>query len=146
MKRQGDPSWAVAEHGNQSAGGSARPAKTGCIVPLPIPDHVRNVAARCRDMPKRRMMMPGNAATVILLASTISASAFCEPPLAPPPTSAEAARLYTEEFRMEFEAYFRDAQEWFRCIELQKQEVSREVEETAGRYQRFMRDQQMWEN
>ena len=96
-------------------------------------------------MPERRMMMMGNAATMAILASTISASALCEPPLAPPLTSAEAARLYTEEFRIEFEAYFRDAQEWFRCNELQKQEVSREVEETAGRYQRFIQDQQKWE-
>lgn len=73
------------------------------------------------------------------------AGAYCLPPVPPPITSEAAAMAYVQEFRLEFEAYFRDAQDWFLCVEQQKQAVSTEVEVTAQRYQRFSQDAKEWD-
>lgn len=68
----------------------------------------------------------------------------CLPPVPPPVTSEAAARAFSQEFSMEFEAYFRDAQGWFICVEQQQQVVKEEVNNTAQRYQRFILDKEKW--
>lgn len=74
------------------------------------------------------------------------ALAFCDPPIAPPLTDEDTAKLYRDEFRQEFEMYFSDAQTYFRCLEEERAQVSEEVSETAQRYSRFLNDSQNWQD
>ena len=145
MKSKKARIWAAIRHGNPYAGGCVQVARTGCTGPSQIPGRARDVAGRCRRTAGGKLALWW-LASVMLLTSSISANAFCEPPFTPPPTSAEAARAYAAEFRMEFETYFRDAQDWFLCVEQQKQAVRGEVDDTARRYQRFMQDSAKWES
>lgn len=78
-------------------------------------------------------------AIVIILIPCIG-SAFCLPPNAPPLTSEETARDYREEFKTEFEVYFRDAQDYVRCLDEERARTIQELTETADRYGRFLDD------
>lgn len=68
------------------------------------------------------------------------AVAYCDYHEAPPLTSAVAAAEFREEFTEEFEAYFRDAKDYLRCIDEERAHVLLELEEAAARYSRFLRD------
>lgn len=71
-------------------------------------------------------------------------AAFCDPPIAPAPTSLELAKEYREEFKLEFETYFSDAQTYFSCSEAERAEIMREVGQTVKRYERLLRDSENW--
>lgn len=75
----------------------------------------------------------------------VPALAFCDPPIAPSMTTEAMARDYKDEFRDEFEQYFSDAQNYFKCLEEERHEVMAEINETAFRYKKFLEDSDTWE-
>ncbi len=88
--------------------------------------------------------MKNLSALIIAVSLPHAGLAFCNPPIAPAPTSEVLAREYREEFRQNFEQYFSDAQLYLRCLETERSEVMIEVNETAARYNRFLKDSQQW--
>ncbi|MEY8099531.1 hypothetical protein AB9F29_19275 [Falsihalocynthiibacter sp. S25ZX9] len=78
------------------------------------------------------------------LALSSAAQAFCDPPAAPPRTNADVGREYQEEFRQEFEHYFSDAQRYLRCLDQERAKVMDDVQDTAERYDRFLKDSDTW--
>jgi hypothetical protein len=82
---------------------------------------------------------------IFMLFLPAQANAFCDPPLAPPPTSLENAKEYREVFRQEFEQYFQDAEEYMRCLDRERADVLAEIRDTVGRYQRFLEDSKGWD-
>ena len=79
-----------------------------------------------------------------LMAMPSATLAFCLPPQPPAPTSEALAREFEQEFRQDFEGYFRDANAYYRCMEQEHTRVGIEVEETARRYNRFLTDAEKW--
>jgi len=75
----------------------------------------------------------------------VQARAFCDPPIAPAPTSLETAKEFRAEFQQEFEQYFRDAEEYLRCLDQERADVLGEIKNTVVRYQRFLQDSKAWE-
>lgn len=92
----------------------------------------------------RRKMTRFLAFLLPFLALSSAVQAFCDPPVAPPRTSADVAREYQEEFRQEFEYYFSDAQRYMRCLELERTNVMDDIQDTAERYDRFLKDSDTW--
>ena len=75
----------------------------------------------------------------------LQAGAFCDPPIAPAPTSLETAKEFRAEFQQEFEQYFRDAEKYLRCLDQERSDVLGEIRQTVVRYQRFLHDSEAWE-
>ncbi len=88
--------------------------------------------------------MKNLSALIVAVSFPHAGFAFCDPPIAPPLTSEALAREYQEEFRQGFEAYFSEAQAYLRCLEAERSEVMLEINETAARYNRFLKDSQNW--
>ena len=82
---------------------------------------------------------------IFLLPWPVPALAFCDPPIAPAPTSVAVAREYRDEFSQEFEVYFRQAEEYLRCLDQERADVLTEIRDTVARYQRFLHDSKAWE-
>jgi len=82
-----------------------------------------------------------------LLAVVSPGTAFaewCDPPIAPAPTTAELAHDFREEFKGEFDQYFRDASAYTACLDTERQRIFLEMQNTAQRYQRFLNDSAKW--
>lgn len=92
----------------------------------------------------RTKMLRSLAVLLCLVTVPGVALAFCDPPIAPALTSEDLAREFRDEFRQDFEQYFRDAQSYMRCLEKERTEVMAEINETAARYDRFIKDSQHW--
>lgn len=84
-------------------------------------------------------------AVIVAICLPNVAFTFCDPPIAPALTSEDLAREFREEFRQDFEQYFSDAQTYMRCLEEERSEVMAEINETAARYDRFLKDSQQWQ-
>lgn len=70
---------------------------------------------------------------------------WCDPPIAPMLTEAELAKEFREEFKAEFEQYFRDASLYTACIDVERERIFDEMQFTAQRYERFLNDAENWE-
>lgn len=69
---------------------------------------------------------------------------WCDPPIAPPPTAADVAMEFREEFKAEFDQYFQDASRYTTCLEDERSRIIEEMRVTAERYERFLQDSQNW--
>lgn len=83
--------------------------------------------------------------TALLYLLPSVASAFCPPPEPPPLTSEVLAREFRKEMREDFETYFSDANHYFKCIDRERDRIKTEINETAARYDRFLRDSATWD-
>jgi hypothetical protein len=82
-----------------------------------------------------------------LLAVVSPAAAFaewCDPPIAPAPTTVELAHNFREEFKDEFDQYFRDASLYTACLDAERVRVFQEMQITTQRYERFLNDSAKW--
>tara|TARA_R100000935_G_scaffold52216_1_gene79245 strand:- start:201 stop:485 length:285 start_codon:yes stop_codon:yes gene_type:complete len=82
-----------------------------------------------------------------LLAVVSPGTAFaewCDPPIAPAPTTAELARDFREDFKGEFDQYFRDASRYTACLDAERVRVFHEMQVTTQRYERFLNDSATW--
>jgi hypothetical protein len=82
-----------------------------------------------------------------LLAAVSPGAAFaewCDPPIAPAPTTPELAHDFREEFKDEFDRYFRDASLYTACLDAERVRVFKEMQITAQRYERFLNDSAKW--
>ncbi len=77
---------------------------------------------------------------LILIAGTAgSATAACVPPERPfLPQSQEDMRAYADLIRGDFEAYFTDVQEYFRCLDAERARAFIEAREVSEDYGRFL--------
>tara|TARA_R110002072_G_scaffold246837_2_gene406109 strand:+ start:752 stop:1036 length:285 start_codon:yes stop_codon:yes gene_type:complete len=85
--------------------------------------------------------------TAIFLACINPAMSFaewCDPPIAPTPTTPELARDFREEFKDEFDRYFRDASAYAACLDAERQRIFLEMQNTTQRYERFLNDSAKW--
>lgn len=69
---------------------------------------------------------------------------WCDPPIAPIPTTPELAHDFREEFKDEFDQYFRDASLYTACLDAERVRIFQEMENTALRYERFLNDSANW--
>jgi hypothetical protein len=69
---------------------------------------------------------------------------WCDPPIAPAPTTAELAHNLRQEFKDEFDRYFRDASLYTACLDAERVRVFKEMQITAQRYERFLNDSAKW--
>jgi len=82
-----------------------------------------------------------------MLAVVSPAAAFaewCDPPIAPTPTTPELAHDFREEFKDEFDQYFRDASLYTACLDAERVRVFQEMQITTQRYERFLNDSAKW--
>lgn len=75
----------------------------------------------------------------IYLAGPASAD-WCDPPVAPPPTTSAMAEDFTSEFKSEFDQYFIDASRYVTCLDAERVRIFDEMRSTVTRYDRFLRD------
>jgi len=83
-----------------------------------------------------------------MLASVSPGTAFaewCDPPIAPAPTTAELVHDFREEFKDEFDRYFRDASRYTACLDAERVRIFQEMQITTQRYERFLNDSAAWE-
>lgn len=79
--------------------------------------------------------------TVLLLfLPSLVRAEWCVPPTAPTLTTPEIAKEFREEFKAEFDQYFRDASLYVTCLDAERVRIFAEMENTARRYDRFLRD------
>lgn len=77
----------------------------------------------------------GIAACVVLGAATAVHAGACLAPEAPfIPTDPADIRAYADLLQQDFEAYFADAQAYFRCMEQERQRVFREAQDVTEAY------------
>jgi len=76
---------------------------------------------------------------VLFLACSGTASAeSCIAPSRPfVPSDPEAAKLYADIIRQDFENYIRDVQEYFRCLDAERARAFEEAREVVQEYGRF---------
>ena len=66
--------------------------------------------------------------------------------LQPPTLTSEApAREFRDEMPDNFETYFSEATHYFKCIGQERDRIRAEINETAARYDRFLKDSSTWE-
>jgi hypothetical protein len=69
---------------------------------------------------------------------------WCDPPIAPAPTTTELAHDFREEFKDEFDRYFRDASLYTACLDAERVRVFQEMQITTQGYERFLNDSAKW--
>jgi hypothetical protein len=69
---------------------------------------------------------------------------WCDPPIAPAPTTPELAHDFRDEFKDEFDRYFRDASRYTACLDAKRVRVFQEMQITTQRYERFLNDSAKW--
>lgn len=83
--------------------------------------------------------------TLLALVSPGAAFAeWCDPPIAPTPTTPGLARDFREEFKDEFDQYFRDTSAYVACLDAERQRIFLEMQNTTQRYERFLNDSAKW--
>lgn len=90
------------------------------------------------------MRRPVLALATMLLMPSSAAAQWCDPPIPPLPTSESIAREFREEFKAQFDNYFRAASQYTTCLEDERTRVIEEMRETALRYERFLDDSARW--
>lgn len=76
---------------------------------------------------------------VILVASATGPFAACVPPERPfLPQSPDDMRAYADLIRLDFEAYIVDVQEYFRCLDAERERAFIEAREVSEEYGRFL--------
>jgi hypothetical protein len=86
------------------------------------------------------------AMAAMLLMPSSAVAQWCGPPIPPLPTSESVAREFREEFKDQFDRYFRAASRYTTCLEDERTRVIEEMRETALRYDRFLNDSARWNN
>ncbi|MCF7701926.1 hypothetical protein [Loktanella sp. M215] len=82
---------------------------------------------------------------MLAVVSPVAACAeWCDPPIAPTPTTPELAHDFREEFKDEFDQYFRDASLYTACLDAERVRVFQEMQNTTQRYERFLNDSAKW--
>lgn len=81
---------------------------------------------------------------LLLFLPNFSWAEWCDPPVAPTLTTPEMAKEFREEFKTEFNQYFRDASLYVTCLDAERVRIFAEMENTALRYHRFLRDAEGW--
>jgi hypothetical protein len=69
---------------------------------------------------------------------------WCDPPIAPTPTMSELAHDFREEFKDEFDRYFRDASLYTACLDAERVRVFQKMQITTQRYEQFLNDSAKW--
>lgn len=85
---------------------------------------------------------------VILLSGVFAGpvhAEWCDPPVAPVLTTQELAKEFREEFKTEFDQYFRDASRYTECLDAERARIFEEMTATAHRLARFLDDAEDWE-
>jgi len=80
------------------------------------------------------------------IAATAASAEWCDPPIAPTPTTPELAKDFREEFKAEFDQYFRDAPQYVACLDRERTRIFDEMEFTVQRYDRFLSDKNQWDS
>ena len=77
---------------------------------------------------------------IVMATMPASAGATCDPPERPfLPQSQEDMRAYADLIRGDFESYFADVQEYFRCLDAERARAFLEAREVSEDYGRFVR-------
>lgn len=92
------------------------------------------------------MKTPILALAAMAFVPTAAVAQWCDPPIPPLPTSEGVAREFREEFKAQFDDYFRAASRYTTCLEDERTRVIEEMRETAGRYDRFLYDSAEWDD
>ena len=82
--------------------------------------------------------------TLAVVSPAMAFADWCDPPIAPTPTTPELARDFREEFKDEFDQYFRDASLYTACLDAERVRVFQEMQITTQRYERFLNDSAKW--
>ncbi|WP_371932224.1 hypothetical protein [Mameliella sp. MMSF_3455] len=83
-----------------------------------------------------RTNLPGLVAIFVLSGQMASACVAPERPFLP--ESAEDVRAYADLLRADFEAYIADIQEYFRCLDAERQRAFLEAQEVSRDYGRLV--------
>ena len=83
-------------------------------------------------------------ALMAVVSPAMAFAEWCDPPIAPTPTTAELAHTFREEFKDEFDRYFRDASLYTACLDAERVRIFQEMQITAQRYERFLNDSAKW--
>ena len=83
-------------------------------------------------------------ATLAVVSPAMAVAEWCDPPIAPTPTTPELAHDFREEFKDEFDQYFRDASLYTACLDAERVRVFQEMQITTQRYERFLTDSAKW--
>ena len=101
--------------------------------------HRKNTATGVESQGSMDVWRVGIAACVLLAAATAGRAEACIAPEAPfMPTDPVDVRAYADLLRLDFEAYFAEAQAYFRCMEQERQRVFREAQEVTEAYGRMI--------
>ncbi|MCF7701649.1 hypothetical protein [Loktanella sp. M215] len=82
--------------------------------------------------------------TLAVVSPAMASAEWCDPPIAPTPTTPELAHDFREEFKDEFDQYFRDASLYTACLDAERVRVFKEMQHTTQRYERFLNDSAKW--
>ncbi len=85
-----------------------------------------------------------NLAMLALVSPGAAFAEWCDPPIAPAPTTPELAHDFRKEFKDEFDQYFRDASLYTACLDAERVRVFQEMQITTQRYERFLNDSASW--
>ena len=79
------------------------------------------------------------AVALLMLAPVASQAASCLAPVRPfVPSDSQAAKDYADIIRQDFEAYIADIQDYFRCLEQERERAFEEAREVSQDYGRFL--------
>ena len=86
-----------------------------------------------------RNLLSLQAWAILILFPGVSLAGSCLAPTRPfVPADSQAARDYADIIRRDFEAYIRDIQEYFRCLEVERARAFEEAHEVSKDYGRFL--------
>jgi hypothetical protein len=101
--------------------------------------HRRNTATGLESQGSTGLWKGRIVACVLLGAATAGHADACIAPEAPfLPREAADIRAYADLLRQDFEAYFAEAQAYFRCMEQERQRVFREAQDVTDAYGRMI--------
>ncbi|SFL63024.1 hypothetical protein SAMN04488004_13420 [Loktanella salsilacus] len=83
-------------------------------------------------------------ALLAVVSPEVAFAEWCDPPVAPAPTTADLAHDFREEFKDEFDQYFRDASLYTACLDAERVRVFQEMQITTHRYEWFLNDSAKW--
>ena len=88
---------------------------------------------------------PVIVSTIAAFGPGVATAEWCDPPIVPELTTPELAQEYREEFKDEFDQYFRDASRYTACLDAERTRIWEEMQITAQRYNRFLKDSATWD-
>ena len=90
-------------------------------------------------------LFPVIVAAIAAFGPGVATAEWCDPPIVPELTTPELAQEYREEFKDEFDQYFRDASRYTACLDAERTRIWEEMQITAQRYNRFLKDSATWD-